>query len=133
MPEGDKSPQRAEAQRLAESLLQSNTVEVLQELRRVLEERLPRSPPGRQKGKEIVDDSARVRRAEELMASGQAAGDEDAAHIAAHEDPGGNERATRRRLLDKLRKRQAERSQERTPKDEILERAFAEHVEQWDL
>jgi hypothetical protein len=132
LPDEKKRTYRAEAEALADSLFRSHKREVLEELRKILQERLRRSA-GRPKGKELIDDSARLQKAEALLSSGEAADEEEAARIVAAEDPADNERATRRRVRDKLRSRQAQRFQERSDKDEIMERAFAEEVEQWDL
>lgn len=132
MTRSEKTAARIEAEALADRLARDYSEEILQELRKVLKERLPRSP-GRPEGSG-KDDSSRLERAAELLESGDVDEDE-AIKTAAREDPGKSEANTRRRLVRKLPDFLAAREldEKRLRKQEILEAAFAEDVEVWDL
>lgn len=127
-----KSPHRIEAEALAYRLGQDYSPETLQELQKVLKERLPRGP-GRPEGSG-KDDSSRLERVAELLESGEA-DEAEAIQIAAREDPGKSEKNTRRRLVRKLPDFLAarKRDEERARRQAITEAAFAEDVEVWDL
>lgn len=82
-----------------------------------------------------MDDTRRLERVVNLLESEEVRDDEAAIRVAAEEDPGDSAKSTRRRLRRKLPAYRAEvqKSRERASKREILNRAFAESVETWDL
>lgn len=133
MTRSPKSPARVEAEGIVERLRRDHSPDVVEEVQRVLEETGPRSM-GRPKGTG-TDDLPRLERAADLLEAGEVEDPDDAIVIAAREDPGDSERNTRKRLRRKLPDFLAERKRdtERARKQEVLEAAFEEDIEVWDL
>jgi hypothetical protein len=124
---------RAEAERWLDRMMEEHPPEFFHALHDLIEERFRRGR-GKPKGTGGVDDSARLERMVELLRSGEATDEEKALLRVAREDPGKNEKNTRKRLRQKLPQVRAKLADpEEREKAEILRRAFAENPEQWDL
>jgi hypothetical protein len=124
---------RDEAEALLDRLEPDHPKEFFHALGDLLTKRFPRGP-GKPKGTGGVDDSARLDRIAQLLIFREVEDEEAAVLQVAREDPGADEKSTRRRLRNKLpqvRERLAQPDQ--AEKAEIQRRAFEEYVEQWDL
>jgi len=122
---------RSGSRALLERLTQDHPPEFFQALYDLIGQRFPRGRR-RRKGDDAVDDSSRLSRLAELLRTGVSEG--DAIRQVAHEDPGDDERNTRKRLTRKLpRARVALQRPSEAEKEAILWRAFEAPVEQWRL
>ena len=123
------SPLRAQAEAIAERLLDDHSPELIAEIQRVLAERAPKRG-----GRTPVDDSRRLRRMAELLYAEEVTSEHEASRIAAREDPGDSEKATARRIRRKFGENREELlAAAKRSKELESDPAFAEDVEQWDL
>ncbi|MEM7481067.1 MAG: hypothetical protein AAF481_07810 [Acidobacteriota bacterium] len=119
-----------EARQLLDLLSREHPAEVLQELPDLIREHFPRGP-GCPPGKGGEDDSDRIDRLVEVLKEGL---DEDeAVRQVARDDPGFDEKNTRRRLRRKLPEALSRLKNQDPEREEIFKRAFAEDIEPWDL
>jgi len=131
---GGMKPWRAQADEMLNRLeAEDHPEEFFHALRDLLAERYRRGP-GKPKGTQVVDDTARLERIFDLLRFGEVDDADEAVRRVAADDPGDSEVNTRKRLRRKL-PQVLERldSPEEREKAEILRKAFEEDVEQWDL